>query len=57
MFCVGYRANERRRVEPTLVSDLMVKHEWIQEPRRIGEISDAISELLDKVWYNRQVQL
>jgi hypothetical protein len=36
----------------------MVEQEWTQEPRRIGEISDAISELLDKVWYNRhQVRL
>ena len=51
-------AEALRRVEPALVSDLIVEQEWTQEPRRIGEISDAISELLDKVWYNRhQVRL
>jgi hypothetical protein len=51
-------AEALRRVEPALVSDLMVEQEWTQEPRRIGEISDAIGELLDKVWYNRhQVRL
>jgi hypothetical protein len=51
-------AEALRRVEPALVSELMVEQDWAQEPRRIGEISDAISELLDKVWYNRhQVRL
>ncbi len=51
-------AEALRRVEPALVSDLMVEQEWEQEPRRIGEISDAIGDLLDKVWYNRhQVRL
>lgn len=47
-----------RHVAPALVSDLMIEQEWEEEPRRLGEISDAISELLDKVWYNRhQVRL
>lgn len=46
-------AEALRRVEPALVSDLMVEQEWTMEPRRIGEISDAIEELLDKVWYDR----
>jgi hypothetical protein len=51
-------AEALRRVEPALVSDLMIEQEWDQEPRRMGEISDAIGELLDKVWYNRhQVRL
>jgi hypothetical protein len=42
-----------RHVAPALVSDLMIEEEWEQEPRRLGEISGAISELLDKVWHNR----
>jgi len=47
-----------RHVAPALVSDLMIEEEWQEEPRRLGEISDAIVELLDKVWYNRhQVRL
>lgn len=25
----------------------------LEEPRRLGEISDAIGALLDKIWYNR----
>jgi hypothetical protein len=51
-------AEALRHVAPALVSDLMIEEEWEQEPRRLGEISGAISELLDKVWYNRhQVRL
>jgi len=46
-------AEALRHVAPALVSDLMIEEEWKEEPRRLGEISDAISELLDKVWYNR----
>ena len=42
-----------RRVKPALVSDLMLEHEWAQEPRRLTEMVNAISELTDKVWYNR----
>jgi hypothetical protein len=51
-------AEALRHVAPALVSDLMIEEEWEQEPRRLAEISGAISELLDKVWYNRhQVRL
>ena len=46
-------AEALHRVEPALVSDLMIEQEWTQEPRRLGEIVDSIGELLDKVWYNR----
>ena len=46
-------AEALRRVEPAPVSDLMIEQEWEEEPRRLGEITDAIGELLDKVWYNR----
>jgi hypothetical protein len=51
-------AEALRHVAPALVSDLMIEEEWEQEPRRLGEVSNAIGELLDKVWYNRhQVRL
>ena len=46
-------AEALRHVAPALVSDLMIEQEWEDEPRRLGEISSAIGELLDKVWYNR----
>lgn len=42
-----------RRVEPTQFADLMIEQEWVEEPRRLTEIIDAIDELFDKVWWNR----
>jgi hypothetical protein len=43
-----------RRVEPGLVSDLMLEQEWPdQEPRALTEILDAIDLLMHQVWYNR----
>lgn len=46
-------AEALRRVQPTLVSDLMIEQEWTQEPRRLTEIVETMGELLDKIWYNR----
>jgi hypothetical protein len=46
-----------RRVQPELVSDLMLEQEWEQEPRRLSEILEAMVELLDKIWYNRHQNL
>ena len=31
----------------------MIEQQWIEEPRRLTEIVDAIDELVTKVWYNR----
>lgn len=42
-----------RRVSPTQFSDLIVEQEWMEEPRRLTEIVDAIDEFCTKVWYNR----
>ena len=42
-----------RRVKPEQFADLMIEQEWIEEPRRLPEIVDAIDELVTKVWYNR----
>ncbi|MBB5034115.1 PIN domain-containing protein [Prosthecobacter vanneervenii] len=42
-----------KRVQPVMVSDLMMEHEWTEEPRQLSEILDSIEELIDKVWYNR----
>jgi hypothetical protein len=42
-----------RRVDPEQFADLMIEQEWIEEPRRLTEILDAIDLLFDQVWYNR----
>ncbi len=42
-----------RRVQPTHFADLMIEQEWVEEPRRLAEIVDAIDELCTKLWYNR----
>jgi len=43
-----------QRVEPALVSDLMLEQEWPdQEPRTLTEILDAMDLLTNQVWYNR----
>ncbi len=31
----------------------MIEHQWIEEPRRLTEILNAIAEFTMKVWYNR----
>jgi len=46
-----------RRIEPGLVSDIAVAVEWNEGSRRASEIVAAISELVDKVWYNRHQNL
>jgi hypothetical protein len=50
-------ADALRRVEPRLVSEAMIEEEWIEQPRRLTEIVDAMSELLDKLWYGRHQSL
>jgi PIN domain-containing protein len=42
-----------RRVRPAQFADLMIEQEWVEEPRRLTEIVNAIDELFNKVWYNR----
>ena len=42
-----------RRVQPSRFADLMIEQEWVEEPRRLTEIVDAIDEFVTKVWYNR----
>jgi hypothetical protein len=42
-----------RRLQPAEFADLMIEQEWIEEPRRLTEILEAIDELVTKVWYNR----
>jgi len=42
-----------RRVEPSLVTDIMLEHSWTQEPRGLTEILEAEDFLFHQVWYNR----
>jgi hypothetical protein len=42
-----------RRVEPSLVTDIMLEQSWTQEPRGLTEILDAEDLLFNQVWYNR----
>lgn len=42
-----------RRIAPTQYADLMIEEEWVEEPRRLTEILDAIDEFVTKIWYDR----
>ncbi|MEO8682790.1 MAG: PIN domain-containing protein [Vicinamibacterales bacterium] len=42
-----------RRIEPSLVSDVMFELSWTQEPRGLSEILKAEDLLFNQVWYNR----
>ena len=46
-----------QKLNPELVSDLMLEQEWNQEPRPLSEILDALHELLEKRWYQHHKQL
>ena len=48
-------AQALRRIEPELVSDLMLEQEWTEEPRRLSEILAAVEDLWEKIWYNRHL--
>jgi hypothetical protein len=42
-----------RRVEPSLVTDIMLEESWMEEPRGLTEILEALDVLFHQVWYNR----
>lgn len=46
-----------RRVNPSMVTELMIAAEDRYEARPLSEIVDMIGELLDKIWYNRHLVL
>ena len=46
-----------RRVEPSLVTEIMLEHSWTQEPRGLTEILEAEDLLFQQVWYNRHWNL
>ncbi|MDP4182568.1 MAG: hypothetical protein Q8942_15950, partial [Bacillota bacterium] len=42
-----------QRIELEQLKDLMIELDWVEEPRRLSEIVEAIDEFVTKVWYNR----
>ena len=50
-------AEALRRVEPSLVTDIMVEASWTEEPRGLHEILEAEEILFNQVWYNRHWNL
>ena len=46
-----------RRIEPSLVTDIMLEYSWTQEPRGLTEILEAEDLLFHQVWYNRHWNL
>lgn len=46
-------AEALRRVEPSLVTDIMLEQSWMEEPRGLTEILEAEDLLFHQVWYNR----
>jgi hypothetical protein len=50
-------AEALRRVEPSLVTDIMLEQSWLQEPRGLTEILKAEDLLFNQVWYNRHWNL
>jgi hypothetical protein len=46
-----------RRIEPSLVTDIMLEQSWTQEPRGLTEILEAEDLLFHQVWYNRHWNL
>jgi hypothetical protein len=46
-----------RRVEPSLVTDMMIEQSWTQDPRGLTEILEAEDLLFNQVWYNRHWNL
>jgi hypothetical protein len=46
-------AEALRRVEPSLVTDVMLEQSWSQEPRALSEILEAEEMFFNQVWYDR----
>jgi hypothetical protein len=44
-----------RKVRPDLVTELMMKNEFLEEPRSLSEILRIENELTEKIWYNKHL--
>ncbi|QOX62380.1 hypothetical protein FRZ06_02900 [Anoxybacterium hadale] len=51
-YCITLR-EMLQRIIPKEFNDFLEELEWVEEPRRLSEIVDAIDEFATKVWYNR----
>ena len=47
--------NALRAVRPREFAEAMYENEFMAEPRKASEISEAIEELPDRVWYDRHM--
>lgn len=54
LYCTSL-ATLLKRIEPGLLMDIMFEHEFVEEPRRLSEILDAMDLLFHQVWYNRHM--
>lgn len=50
-------AEALRRIEPSLITDIMLEDSWMEEPRGLTEILEAEDFLFHQVWYNRHWNL
>jgi hypothetical protein len=50
-------AEALRRIDPSMVTDIMLEHSWSQDPRGLSEILEAEDLLFHQVWYNRHWNL
>lgn len=46
-----------RRIDPSMVTELMWEQSWLQEPRRLSDLLEAEDLLFHQVWYNRHWNL
>ena len=46
-----------RRIDPLTVTYAMLEQEWVEEPRSLSEMLDAMDRLTTQVWYNRHKNL
>lgn len=44
-----------RVLRPNQFAEAIFEHEFTMEPRKASEISDAVEELIDRVWYDRHM--
>ena len=46
-----------KRISPSEAFEFKQQQEWTSNPRQLSEISSELEELLDKIWYNRHLNL
>lgn len=54
LYCINL-ADVLRRIDPSMVSELMWEQSWEEEPRGLHELLKAEDLLFHQVWYNRKM--